>query len=63
VEDSANFISFRAEIECSACHYHLPMMLQPVHMEIPILCPSCGHNLTYVIRSAIRKHLNEAVPV
>lgn len=63
VEHIEEFSPFRAEIECSQCHYNMAIMLQPVHMEIPIQCPSCGHNLTYVIRQSIRKHLQQVLTV
>ncbi|MCB1169232.1 MAG: hypothetical protein KDK25_02805 [Leptospiraceae bacterium] len=59
---STEFKPFREDIECSDCGYHLAIMLQPIHMEIPIHCPACGHNLTYLIRQAIRRQLKESVP-
>ncbi len=63
MEQLEDFKPFRADIECSQCHYQMAIMLQPVHMEIPIQCPSCGHNLTFIIRKSIRQHLKEALAV
>ena len=56
--EATQFIPFRAEIHCSKCEKQLLMMLQPLHLEIPLHCPNCGHNLTYVVRQSIRTHLS-----